>query len=411
MNSSFNEARLAVDKAREALRNNDRSQARQWAERAAALAPQMEDPWLLLAAIASPRASLEYIQRALKINPNSPRARRGMEWAMQRLRDPARVLREPQSTSADPKKAPISKAEVAAPPIAPAAKRPANKRSPRYAILLVALGCIVCAAAAWSATKSPVVASIIQNPAEASEPTHPASWAQASIPKPTYTPAALSGLEEQLQPTATVEFIPTATADDSGANSLISTPTIENPTQAEQPMQMAEVLPTETFIPTAEPTWSGSLSMSYVDDTPTSESELATSAPALTSAAPPPGVVAKAGQHWIDVNLTQQMVYAYEGNNVTNSFLVSTGTWMTPTVTGQYHVYVKLRSTDMSGDDYYLPDVPYTMYFYKGYGLHGTYWHHNFGTPMSHGCVNLSIPDAEWLYNFASVGTLVNVHY
>ena len=64
----------------------------------------------------------------------------------------------------------------------------------------------------------------------------------------------------------------------------------------------------------------------------------------------------------------------------------------------------------MSGPGYYLPDVPYVMYFYDGYGLHGTYWHSNFGTPMSHGCVNLSIPDAEWLYNWADVGTLVNIH-
>ena len=64
----------------------------------------------------------------------------------------------------------------------------------------------------------------------------------------------------------------------------------------------------------------------------------------------------------------------------------------------------------MTGPGYYLPGVPYTMYFYKGYALHGTYWHDNFGTPMSHGCVNLETNDAEWLYEFASVGTLVNVH-
>ena len=51
------------------------------------------------------------------------------------------------------------------------------------------------------------------------------------------------------------------------------------------------------------------------------------------------------------------------------------------------------------------------MYFYKDYGIHGTYWHNNFGTPMSHGCVNLTIPDAEWLYNWASYGTTVKVHY
>jgi lipoprotein-anchoring transpeptidase ErfK/SrfK len=166
---------------------------------------------------------------------------------------------------------------------------------------------------------------------------------------------------------------------------------------------MAMEPPTEVSPPSPEPTWSGSLSIEYLADTPT--------IPVPTARASQSDVAAAAGQHWIDVNLSQQMVYAYEGNTVVNSFLASTGTWMHPTVTGQYHIYVKLRYTDMAGPDYYLPNVPFTMYFYKGYGLHGTYWHHNFGTPMSHGCVNLSIPDSEWLYNFASVGTLVNVHY
>ena len=60
---------------------------------------------------------------------------------------------------------------------------------------------------------------------------------------------------------------------------------------------------------------------------------------------------------------------------------------------------------------YYLRDVPYVMYFYRGYGLHGAYWHNNFGTPMSHGCVNLSVDDARWLYEWASVGTKVVTHY
>jgi lipoprotein-anchoring transpeptidase ErfK/SrfK len=114
---------------------------------------------------------------------------------------------------------------------------------------------------------------------------------------------------------------------------------------------------------------------------------------------------------WIDVDLSQQMLYAYEGSNIVASFLVSTGVSAFPTVTGQYHIYIKLVSTLMAGDGYYLPDVPYTMYFYKGYGIHGTYWHSNFGQPMSHGCVNMYTPDAEWLFYWASVGTLVNVHY
>jgi lipoprotein-anchoring transpeptidase ErfK/SrfK len=117
-----------------------------------------------------------------------------------------------------------------------------------------------------------------------------------------------------------------------------------------------------------------------------------------------------ADEHWVDVDLSDQMAYAYQGTQLVNSFLVSTGTWLHPTVTGQFRIYVMYRWADMAGPGYYLPNVPYVMYFYKGYGLHGTYWHHNFGTPMSHGCVNLRTEDAGWLFDWASVGTVVNVH-
>ena len=63
------------------------------------------------------------------------------------------------------------------------------------------------------------------------------------------------------------------------------------------------------------------------------------------------------------------------------------------------------------GPGYYLSDVPWVMFFYDEYGFHGTYWHDNFGAPMSRGCVNLRTEDAEWLYHWASVGTPVVVHY
>jgi lipoprotein-anchoring transpeptidase ErfK/SrfK len=114
---------------------------------------------------------------------------------------------------------------------------------------------------------------------------------------------------------------------------------------------------------------------------------------------------------WIDVDLGDQMVYACEYDVIVGSFLVSTGTYLYPTVTGDYHIYIKLLSTRMTGPGYDLPDVPYTMYFYKGYGIHGTYWHSNFGTPMSHGCINMRTSDASWLYYWASEGTLVHIHY
>jgi lipoprotein-anchoring transpeptidase ErfK/SrfK len=117
------------------------------------------------------------------------------------------------------------------------------------------------------------------------------------------------------------------------------------------------------------------------------------------------------GEKWIDVDLTKQRVHAFKGKNLINSFITSTGTWQYPTVTGQYKIYVMYRYADMAGPGYYLPNVPFVMYFHKGYGIHGTYWHNNFGTPMSHGCVNLKTDDAGWVYNWVSIGTVVNIHY
>jgi len=113
---------------------------------------------------------------------------------------------------------------------------------------------------------------------------------------------------------------------------------------------------------------------------------------------------------WIDVDLSEQMVRAYEGTELVGSFLVSTGINKYPTETGKYKIYAKFESSLMHGPDYYLPDVPYSMYYSGDFSLHGTYWHHNFGTPMSHGCINMDTRDAEWLFNWSSIGTLVNIH-
>jgi lipoprotein-anchoring transpeptidase ErfK/SrfK len=132
-------------------------------------------------------------------------------------------------------------------------------------------------------------------------------------------------------------------------------------------------------------------------------------APAPSAPSAPPS--APTDGRWIDVDLGAQRLTAYVGNTPVRSTLVSTGLPRTPTPTGRYRIYVKYVSTLMSGPGYYLPNVPYTMYFYRGYSLHGTYWHSNFGRPMSHGCINLPTPEARWLYNWASVGTLVNIHY
>ncbi len=119
-------------------------------------------------------------------------------------------------------------------------------------------------------------------------------------------------------------------------------------------------------------------------------------------------------EKWIDVNVSSQSLVAYEGGLPVFETLVSTGKSQYPTVTGQFRIWLRFRSQDMNGYrlgyDYYLRNVPYVQYFYQDYALHGTFWHNNFGTPMSHGCVNLPTPAAEWLFEWADYGTMVNVH-
>ncbi|WP_264325965.1 L,D-transpeptidase [Romeriopsis navalis] len=113
----------------------------------------------------------------------------------------------------------------------------------------------------------------------------------------------------------------------------------------------------------------------------------------------------------MEVNLTTQRVIAWEGKRWVDAMIVSTGKKSTPTVTGVFNIYLKYRKSSMRGDDYNVPNMPHIMYFHRGYGLHGAYWHNRFGTPVSHGCVNLALDKAKWLYNFATVGTPVVVHY
>jgi len=133
--------------------------------------------------------------------------------------------------------------------------------------------------------------------------------------------------------------------------------------------------------------------------------------PGSGGSAPPSPSPAPTSGRWIDVDLSAQRLTAYEESTPVRSTLVSTGLSRTPTPTGRYRIYVKYLSDDMSGPGYYLPNVPYTMYFYRNYSLHGTYWHSNFGHPMSHGCINLPTSEAQWLFSWASVGTVVNIHY
>lgn len=142
---------------------------------------------------------------------------------------------------------------------------------------------------------------------------------------------------------------------------------------------------------------------------PQAESPTAAPQPATPTELPAVQPASSGGGKRFVIDLSEQRLYAYEGDTMVRTTLVSTGVARYPTVTGTFYIYLRYTSQRMIGPGYDLPGVPYVQYFYKSYGLHGTYWHNNFGTPMSHGCVNMPTSEAEWAFNWATIGTPVIV--
>ena len=445
-----------VEEAGKALKSGDRNTARRLAAQAAGLAPELEEVWLMMAALASPRASLEYLRKALQINPDSWRAQKGLAWARESLRKEqagqagsplpsippvpdearprdaaaeARAVRQPAPAAEPLVDAPVAqpagpgtavprpKLRAMAPAKTKQAKKP-RKRNPLFYLLIPLLLLLCLAGAAFVANQVSPVSALFglatadySSPLAKVTPATASGAAQALIDLAvTAGPQAPAGLMASASPTANlVTATPTATA--SVTASATASPA---PTETAGATVTSTATGTATLPPTEAPTDEGPSPTPLPTDTPEPlPPTQAAYAPQPTAEGSSRSSTASSagGKHWIDVDLTNQMVYAYEGDTLVNSFLVSTGAQPRLTVTGSYHVYERHVKGNMWGPGYFLPDVPYIMYFYKGYALHGTYWHSNFGTPMSHGCVNLSIPDAEWLYYWSTLGTLVKVHY
>jgi lipoprotein-anchoring transpeptidase ErfK/SrfK len=209
----------------------------------------------------------------------------------------------------------------------------------------------------------------------------PAEASEALVPSPTATPP-----------------LPTTTVPATETPAVTSTP---SPTPT--PPAPTPVPPTATPSPTLVLT-------EVTTPTPTVDVDPPAAPTAAVGLDIPAAVKIDDAFRWIDVDLSEQRLTAYVGKTPVTSYLVSTGLPQTPTPVGQYAIWIKLRYDDMAGADYYIEDVPYVMYFHEGYGLHGVTWHANFGHRMSHGCVNQPNEMAEWLFHFAEVGTLVNIH-
>ena len=131
----------------------------------------------------------------------------------------------------------------------------------------------------------------------------------------------------------------------------------------------------------------------------------------LIAAQPPEGVD---NGRWIEVNLYDQTLSVYDNNQLVFATLIASGLNPFFTKPGLFHIAEKKPSETMSGgngspDYYYLEDVPWTMYYDGTRALHGAYWRTVLGYPASHGCINLSVGDSRWLYDWARVGDWVYV--
>ncbi len=477
--------KLALVNAQVALQQKNKMEARRWALSAIQISPECEEAWLILAAISSPAASVDFLQKVLKLNPNNQRAIKGMEWARDRLKT-VKVTEVPSPiiTTSPFKPAGIPPAEVEPELLSHSSVEPIStepERQPQAAEEPFSFESEFRSQFAEepvSFTPEPLpqpeeepdfAEPYIPEPSvRESPPEIPSDFKQIYFEPETTFPINIEdhlnlepGVEkeafEELRPappsipvktekpkkktrqkksdfswaatailllialcSAAVVYaaIPglTALARSSAApipgDKLVKptfTPTITStPTPTLTPTPTSTATPTATFTPQPTETPSPTATLQVI-----SEPLPTNTVVAYEPVEDPTKVSVRVdlSSHWIDIDISDQRLYAYDGDTLVSSFLVSTGVAAHPTVTGTYAVYVKYEYTDMAGPGYYLPDVPYTMYFYQGYGIHGTYWHSNFGTPMSHGCVNMLTSDAEWVYNFSEVGTPVVVHY
>ena len=396
-----------IKQAQAAIKSGNRQEAYQLLRQVIQSDKTNHVPWLLLATIASePETSLKLVKHAQTLQPDDPMVHKALHWAQRRLPQPVPKL-EPIKETPDDKStvtSPIpqqestsSRAQASVPMPAAEDTAPSHSRRQRLiwggvlviAILALATGAIYAGSQFTTETVATDRAGIVSTPTE----TAADRLAQTDLSEqPAAQDEVTTAVSEAdlLSPTAT-PIPPTAT-------------TQPNPIQPKnvaanrnEPRATWTLTPTPTSTPSPSPTPVPTF-RAPLDGQPISR---------------PQGV--GAFDKWIRVNLTSQTLTAYEGDVPVFETLISSGLWQYPTVTGQFRVWLRYESQTMDGSrlgyDYYLENVPYVMYFFEDYALHGTFWHNNFGTPMSHGCVNLETNDAAWIFNWSTLGTVVYVHY
>lgn len=387
-----------IKEGHQAIKRGKKSEARLLLQEAAEKNPADFRAWLGLAAVArTPRESLVFIDRAAELRPDNSAVQKARIWAegqaAKQLQRQSQIEAQPPPTGLPVREKLIE--ERPEPQTEPVQMKTSQEpdRSRKFALLgraarrvvsvAILLGLIIAMGFVfWFAYTT---------------------WSEST------DLMERDGLPEMSPTSAAVALVPDAQVNNilPPEETDVATPVVEtatpNPLQPKNIVQSDSVprarwtaTPEPTLTPTPSPTWVPTFVR------PVSEANILK----------PVGLLPN--ERWIDVDLSEQYLVALEGDTPVFETLVSTGLPNYPTVTGQFRIWLRYPSQTMDGTrlgyDYYLEGVPYVQYFFEDYALHGTYWHNNFGNPMSHGCVNLSTPDAEWLYNFADYGTVVNVH-
>ena len=354
MNSNKVTASQAIQYAAEAIQRGDKRAARQWAQMAASLAPQTEEPWLMLASVSTPQASVEYIKQALIVRPGSERAMQALRWAQKRVAEQSSLAQTQRSTTAPLEVTQPTRIQTT-PTVSP--QKATGKRTitiPTIIFPILILCAALVALSIWPGNASRALALIqaeaTSAPSDTAKTTdNGPAWSTAEISKPTHTP------------------IPTAT----------STPT---------------AIPTPTALPTDMP---------------------ATDNPSV----PAPQV--QSNGKYILVSISEQHLYAYQDNQLVYSFVASTG-MHNATRTGVFQVLDKIPNAYGATWDLWMPN--WMGIYYSGTlenGIHalpilsnGTQlWAGYLGTPISFGCIVLGVQDAQSLYDWADVGTTVEIKY
>lgn len=457
MSSELIAARQAIQNSMKALQGGDKPAALHWAGQASLLAPELEDPWLVMAAAADPSDSIGYLQRALEINPESHRACQGMQWALQRLRQQPAAANPPALTPLPASPRPAAEATQ---PIRLAVKthpersepRPPARTSPTWlAVLLFAmfvLAVLAVTSVVWVGWLDH--STLIFNPGDVSIPLGKALSFVQKVGFVQYTQT----------PTQTVTSTPTATLEPTPLPTQTMTPTLTptaSPTitaSPTRPTNTSTATPLPTLTPTREPTATQKpptatpASSTYVVKRGDTINKIAVQfdvdadelvrlnkitnpskifigqrliiprAGTSTTVKPTAtNIPVSTKDKYILVDISEQHLWAYQDGKLVYSFVASTGMGNS-TAAGKFSVLEKIPNAYGANWNIWMPN--WLGIYWVGNlqnGIHalpilpggGRLWAGYLGTPVSYGCVILGIKEAQQLYDWAEIGTPVEI--